>query len=129
MSKLHYDRVRRARGLPVPLPSTPKARPLGPPVLWVWRGTAIRFRSDVEQAGTWDEFFGELAESDGYNTGHARWGKRGHDAIMALTPNRERPSVSADFERRVFSVRERQAEKNIREAFGLSFRDLFRRSA
>lgn len=61
MTALHYVRVRRARGLAMPLPPEPKARPLGPPVLFSWSGVDIRVRADVERAGwTWDEFLDGL---------------------------------------------------------------------
>ncbi|SFM30958.1 hypothetical protein [Methylobacterium pseudosasicola] len=66
MSKLHYVRVRRARGLAMPLPTKPKARPLGPKVLCYWRDVPIRMRADVEKAGTWDEFLDTMAAEQGH---------------------------------------------------------------
>ncbi|MFE1597438.1 hypothetical protein [Methylobacterium sp. ID0610] len=60
MTALHHVRVRRARGLPMPLPPKPK-RPLGPPALFTWKGVPIRVRADIERAGwTWDGFLDEL---------------------------------------------------------------------
>lgn len=65
MTALHHVRVRRARGLPMPLPPKPK-RPLGPPVLLYWGDTPIRMRSDIERAGrTWDEFLDAMAAQQG----------------------------------------------------------------
>ncbi|SFU94224.1 MULTISPECIES: hypothetical protein [unclassified Methylobacterium] len=60
--RLHWNRVRRARGLTMPLPPTPK-RPLGPPVLFTIDGHRIRMRSDAEAAyGSWEAFLVRVAE-------------------------------------------------------------------
>ena len=61
--RLHWNRVRRARGLPMPLPPTPRKRPLGPPVLLTIDDHAIRMRSDAEAAyGSWEAFLDRIAE-------------------------------------------------------------------
>lgn len=120
MSKLHYARVRRARGLPMPLPPKPKARPLGPPVHWVWRGVHIRMRSDVEKAGTWEEFLDALALSDATavmdTTGirfDPRWATRGRDAVRKLTPQHEHDAVMRDFRARVRAILDRDRDASL----------------
>ncbi|WP_279356725.1 hypothetical protein [Methylobacterium indicum] len=60
--RLHWNRVRRARRLPAPLPPTPK-RPLGPPVLFGLDGRDIRLRADVVAAyGSWEAFLDHAAQ-------------------------------------------------------------------
>lgn len=60
--RLHYTQVRRARGLSMPLPPTPK-RPLEPPVLFSWEGVDICVRADVDRTGrTWNEFLDDMAD-------------------------------------------------------------------
>ncbi len=60
--KLHWQRVRRARRLPVPLPPEPK-RPLGPPVLFGFRDVSIRTRADaIEASGSWEAFLDDMAD-------------------------------------------------------------------
>ena len=59
--KLHYTMVRRARGLSMPLPPTPK-RPIGPPVLFGFRDIPIRRRADaIEAWGSWEGFLDDIA--------------------------------------------------------------------
>ncbi|GJE51479.1 hypothetical protein GOFOIKOB_4538 [Methylobacterium tardum] len=60
--KLHYLRVRRVRGLAMPLPPMPK-RPIGPPVLFAFRDVSIRTRADaVEASGSWEGFLFDMAD-------------------------------------------------------------------
>ncbi len=59
---LHWQQVRRARGLTMPLPPKPR-RPLAPPVLFGIDGHDIRTRADAVAAfGTWDAFLDRAAE-------------------------------------------------------------------
>lgn len=61
--RLHYTRVRCARGLAMPLPPTPRKRPLRPPVLFNIDHREIRTRADVlEEYGTWEAFLDRVAE-------------------------------------------------------------------
>lgn len=119
MSALHHARVRRARGLPMPLPPKPK-RPLGPPVLLYWGDTPIRMRSDIERAGrTWDEFLDAMAAEEAHSLSlqrfdHARQG-RGFDAVRKLTPEHERAAVMQDFFRRVRVAMDREGENERRK--------------
>lgn len=60
--RMHWHQVRRARGLPMPLPPTPK-RPIGPPLLFDFRCVAIRTRADaIEASGSWEEFLDDMAD-------------------------------------------------------------------
>lgn len=60
--KLHWQRVRRARRLPSPLPPKPK-RQLGPPVLFGFRDISIRTRADaIEASGSWEAFLDDMAD-------------------------------------------------------------------
>ncbi|MCJ2015536.1 hypothetical protein [Methylobacterium sp. J-076] len=59
--RLHYTRVRRARGLAMPVPPTPRKRPLRSPVLFGFMGIPVRTRADVLRGwGTWDAFLDDV---------------------------------------------------------------------
>lgn len=62
--RLHWNRVRRARGLSMPLPPTPRRRPLSPPVLFSIDGYDIRTQRDVDLwFESWDDFLDRVAEA------------------------------------------------------------------
>ncbi|TXM65386.1 hypothetical protein FV226_25135 [Methylobacterium sp. WL12] len=91
MTALHHLQVRRARRLPVPLPPKPK-RPLGPPVVCIFRDVSIRVRADVEKAGvTWDEFLDELAGEERMPPLHL---------VTTLVPGHERHELAKEIIRR-----------------------------
>lgn len=105
--RLHWLQVRRARGLPMPLPPKPK-RPLGPPVLFNWNGIDVRTRSDIEKAGyTWDEFLDSLVTSDPLRLVML-------SSVLCLVPPDERQDLSHEIRRRRMEHREREAEKHRR---------------
>jgi hypothetical protein len=111
MSKLHHVRVRRARGLPMPLPPKPKARPLGPPVVCVFRDVSIRVRADVvKAAATWDEFLDEVAGVERLPP---------LQPIATLVPGHERAALVEEIRRRrrrILKERREAAEKAHAEA-------------
>lgn len=91
MTALHHHQVRRARRLPVPLPHKPK-RPLGPPVVCIFRDVSIRVRADVEKAGvTWEEFLDELAGEERLPPLHL---------VTTLIPGHERHELAKEIVRR-----------------------------
>lgn len=107
MSKLHYVRVRRARGLAMPLPPKPKARPLGPPVLFYYIDEPIRTRADIERTGqTWEGFCEWVAGyvADGpLNPRH--WTML--DDVAALVPEADRGAHRLEMARLISEERAR----------------------
>ncbi|KMO29516.1 hypothetical protein VQ03_29285 [Methylobacterium tarhaniae] len=112
MGKLHHIWVRRAHGLPMPLPPKPK-RPLGPPVILYWGDAPIRMRSDIEKANlTWEGFLDIMAgeEAEATMRSELPMGARGADAVRKLTLEHERPVVMRDYWARVRVAMERESE-------------------
>ncbi|ACB27255.1 hypothetical protein [Methylobacterium radiotolerans] len=115
--RLHWNRVRRARGMPMPLPPEPK-RPLGPPVVFAIDGHPIRMRSEAEAAyGSWEAFLDRAVKvglrmlDDPYNIGqpHAFWFD-----VAKLAPEAERTSLRLDLNRRMWALRKaRHAEMEV----------------
>lgn len=59
---LHWQQVRRARGLTMPLPPEPM-RPNRPPAPFTFRDVDIRTQADAEEAsGSWDAFLDDVAD-------------------------------------------------------------------
>ncbi|CAO4164949.1 MULTISPECIES: hypothetical protein [Methylobacteriaceae] len=115
--RLHWNRVRRARGLPMPLPPTPK-RPLGPPVLFAIDGHPIRMRSDAVAAyGSWEAFLDRVVKvglgmlEDPYNIGqpHAFWFD-----VASLAPEAERTSLRMGLHRRMWALRDERRSEGLR---------------
>ncbi|MGW9821900.1 hypothetical protein ACUXK4_004489 [Methylorubrum extorquens] len=113
--RLHWNRVRRARGLTMPLPPTPRKRPLGPPVLLAIDGHCIRMRSDAEAAyGSWDAFLDRLAEVTLRvieDCTDARSSILFFAEVARIVPDAERADLHRDLRDRVQALRdERRAE-------------------
>lgn len=103
MSRLHALQVRRARGLPMPLPPVPK-RPLGPPVLFTWKDVPIHVRADIERAGwTWDGFLDELVVFRLYDPVQGFASLR---LLERLVPPEDLQAHREDVRRRVRAARE-----------------------
>lgn len=119
---LHWNRARRARGLPMPPPPTPK-RPLGPPVLFAIDDHSIRMRSDAEAAyGSWEAFLDRVAKVGLGMPEYPSSGVRSSSIlseVARLVPYAERVDLYRDLCRRMQALRdERHAEvlHRIREA-------------
>ncbi|KQP50365.1 hypothetical protein [Methylobacterium sp. Leaf106] len=101
---LHWQQVRRARGLAMPLPPKPK-RPLGPPVLYYWGDVAVRTRADIEASGqTWDEFLDAYAADVADNAIDIRRFEMNLD-VLKLVPDEERRALNLDIRRRYMERR------------------------
>lgn len=103
---LHWQQTRRARGLAMPLPPTPK-RPLGPPALFNWCGVDIRTRADIEAAGyTWDEFLDSYAAEDDLRLVM-------FVDVLQLVPPGERQELQHEIRRRRRNHQERMMAKGL----------------
>jgi len=103
---LHWQQTRRARGLAMPLPPTPK-RPLGPPVLFNWAGVDIRTRADIEAAGhAWDEFLDSVAGIDDLRQFGMIF------EVLQLVPDEERRALNLEIRRRRHDRLEREAARD-----------------
>lgn len=119
---LHWQQVRRARELPMPLPPKPK-RPLGPPVLFGWQGIAVRTRADIEAAGhTWDEFLDSVAADDDLRQLSMVM------QILYVVPESERRDLHLEIQRRRMDFMERRAAADLdREVEEIMERPWFKR--
>lgn len=119
--RLHWLQVRRARGLPMPLPPKPK-RPLGPPVLFNWNGIDVCTRADIERGGyTWDEFLDSYVTSDPLRLVMLF-------QILQLVPPDERQDLNHEIRRRRMEHREREAEEHrMREMYRIAREPWFQR--